>query len=231
MSPPLSQRIKHTVIGLAGAVVLRILNATIRWEEVGFEGEDSRWSDGKPVVLIFWHGRQLLMPWIYHRHKSSRKAPAMTALISQHSDGRMVAAAMKFLGIRSVAGSSTRGGLEAIHSLIYCLNHHSHIAVTPDGPKGPARKMKSGVVHIAKRSGCVVVPGALAAERKWVFKSWDSMILPKPFSRAVFVKGESIDVKKLSERHSTEEMVQILEKALNATTERADAFFSERSKS
>jgi len=41
-----------------------------------------------------------------------------------------------------------------------------------------------------------VVPFAFAAERCWRLKSWDRFIIPKPFSRAVFVYGEPIAVTK-----------------------------------
>lgn len=165
------------------------------------------------------------MPWIYLRHRTSKKSPAMTVLISQHNDGRMIAAGMKFLGIDSVAGSSSRGGLRAIHSLIEKLRNNSHISITPDGPKGPAQKLKNGVVLIAQRSGAVVHPAAFAAEKYWKFKSWDGMIFPKPFSRAVLIKGRPITVPSGTEPETVEAISSDLEKALNEVTAQADQYF------
>lgn len=205
--------------------MLRLVNSTLRWERIGLSDDQRWWADDKPSILIFWHGRQLFMPWIYLRHRTSKKSPAMTVLISQHNDGRMIAAGMKFLGIDSVAGSSSRGGLRAIHSLIEKLRNNSHISITPDGPKGPAQKLKNGVVLIAQRSGAVVHPAAFAAEKYWKFKSWDGMIFPKPFSRAVLIKGRPITVPSGTEPETVEAISSDLEKALNEVTAQADQYF------
>jgi lysophospholipid acyltransferase (LPLAT)-like uncharacterized protein len=216
---------KTWLIGLSGSLLLRAVNRTLRWDYVGLDGEDRYWANGKPCILVFWHGRQLFMPWIYLRHRSAG-APRMTALISQHSDGRMIAEGMRRLGIYSVAGSSSRGGLRALHSLSTELRSNSHIAITPDGPKGPIQKVKGGVLAIAQRTGAAIVPAAFSAEHRWQFKSWDGMIFPKPFSRAVMIKGRPIypddtdgDVDRLTE---------MVEAALNDVTLRADNYFLEK---
>lgn len=222
-------RLKIFLIGLLGALVLRLVNLTLRWERVGLSDSQRWWADGAPLILIFWHGRQLFMPWIYLKHRSSRKAPAMTVLISQHEDGRMIAKGMSFLDIDSVAGSSSRGGLKALHLLIQKLKNHSHIAITPDGPKGPAQKLKSGVLVIAQRSQALIHPSAFSAEHVWKFRSWDGMIFPKPFSRAVMIKGDPIAV---PEKLTEEEMAALtdsVEASLNEVTLRADSYFQKTS--
>lgn len=183
------QPAKLLLIGILGSILLRLTNLTLRWEKVGLSGKERWWADESPSILLFWHGRQLFIPWIYFNHRRKRGAPGLTALISQHNDGRMVAEAMRFLGVDSVAGSSSRGGLRAIHQLIKTLKTNSHIAITPDGPKGPAQKLKNGAILVAQRSGTLMHPAAFAAEKYWQFSSWDKMIFPKPFSRAVFIKG------------------------------------------
>lgn len=218
-------RVRILVIGFLGAVVLRLVNLTLRWKRIGLSEDERWWADGKPCILVFWHGRQLFMPWIYLNHRRSRRAPAMAALISQHSDGRMIAAGMRFLGIDSVAGSSSRGGLKALHLLIQKLRNHSHVAITPDGPKGPRHKLKNGALIVAQRSGATIYPTAFAAEKFWRFSSWDEMIFPKPFSRAVLIKGAPISVDRDCTAEQLEFVSSRVETALNDVTRRADEYF------
>lgn len=220
-----SSKLKIFLVGFFGALVLRLVNLTLRWDSVGLSGDERWWADKKPCIILLWHGRQLFMPWIYLRHRSSRKGPAMTVLISQHDDGRMVAAGMHYLGVGSIPGSSSRGGLRAIFKLIEKLKSNSHVAITPDGPRGPANKMKNGVLIIAQRSGAAIYPSAFSAEKFWKFKSWDGMIFPKPFSRAVIVKGSAITVPSDATPAELETLSQSLEEALQEVTSRADNFF------
>lgn len=218
------ERWKIGLIGFFGALLLRAVNLTLRWEYVGLDGTERYWSDGRPCIIVFWHGRQLFMPWIYLRHRREGSAPRMTALISQHSDGRMVAEGMRRLGIDSVAGSSSRGGLRALNSLASKLRGNSHIAITPDGPKGPRHEPKDGAIVIAQRTGALIFPTAYSAERRWQFRSWDGMIFPKPFSRAVMIKAAPIDVS--SGDQALPALSSRLREALNEVTAQADGFFS-----
>lgn len=192
-APRTASALKIFLVGLIGSLLVRALSRTLRWEYLGLDGEERLWTQGQPRILSFWHGQQLLMSRVYLRAHSAKSRP-MKVLISEHSDGRMIAKVMQFLGIDSIAGSSSRGGRKALFDLIEALRSGSHISITPDGPKGPAFKMKQGVVRIAQRSGALIHPVAIAAERKWVFGSWDKMFLPKPFSRVVLWMGEGIKV-------------------------------------
>jgi lysophospholipid acyltransferase (LPLAT)-like uncharacterized protein len=219
------ENLKILIIGFLGSLILRVVNSTLRWESVGLEGEERWWADGKPSILLFWHSRLLFMSWIYFRHRTSADAPALTALISQHSDGRMIASAMRFLGVQCVSGSSTRGGLKALYSLVNKLKDNSHIAITPDGPKGPPQKIKNGVIFIAQRSEAKIQPAAFAAEHYWQFRSWDKMIFPKPFSKAVFVKGSPLSIKKNSTDEEVAAFSVAVEEALNEVARRADNYF------
>lgn len=220
--------LKILFIGYFGALALRMVNLTLRWERIGLSGNERWWADKKPCILLFWHGRQLFMPWIYLRHHHPKKAPAMTALISQHEDGRMIAAGMRFLGIGSVAGSSSRGGLRALFLLIKKLQDNSHIAITPDGPKGPVHKLKNGALFIAQRSGASIYPSSFSAERYWKFKSWDGMIFPKPFSRAVMIKGTPFMVASNATEAQLASISQSVEDALMAVSAQADNYFMQR---
>lgn len=221
--PSFVDRLKIGVVGCFGALVLRVMNATIRWRVVFDEEQLSRWTEGPPVILAFWHGHQLFMPWIYRDFLGEASRP-IYVLISQHTDGRMIARAMKHMGVRSVAGSSTRGGRAALVALVECLRAGSHIAITPDGPKGPVYESKTGAVRIAQRSGAPIVPCAIGASRVWRFRSWDRMFFPKPFSEGVRIMGKSLRIPVDLDEAGILEWTKKLDGVLNELRERAEKF-------
>ncbi len=152
---------------------MRVLHATISWQEVGFDGDNQLWVEGEPKIVAFWHNRQLMMAWPYINHKAKRSKRNMYVLISEHSDGRIIAAIMKCLGIDSIAGSSTHGGSSALKKMAKCIKESHHVSFTPDGPKGPLYKAKAGVLSLAILTGAPVVPMAFATDKFWEIHSWD----------------------------------------------------------
>lgn len=216
---------KVFAIGVLGSLLLRALNATLRWETRGLEDDKRYWVHGPARILAFWHGHQLLMPWVYLNSRKSRDAPAMVVLISEHEDGRLVAKVMKFLGISSVAGSSSRSGREALFALIEKLKSGSHVSITPDGPKGPPYQLKPGIIRIAERAGASIYPTAIAAEKSWTFGSWDNMFLPKPFSRAVLMMGDEIAIPSKLDAEQVKHYTALVENALNELGRSAAGYF------
>lgn len=218
--------VRIAAISLIGTLLLRLLHRTLRWERVGLDGEHKHWADGAPRILLFWHGRQLMMPWIYLDHRGPSGGRPINVLASQHRDGLLIRTILRYMGVKSVAGSSTRGGREALFALIRRLQEGEHIAVTPDGPKGPACKLKPGVLRIAQRSRALMYPTAYSAERYWQVKSWDRMILPKPFSRAVLIMDEPISVPEEISPAELDLIAQRTQVALEVVTRRADEFWT-----
>lgn len=172
-------------------------------------------------IYAFWHGRMLMLPRWYR----SREKRPLYMLISQHGDGRLIAFAIKLLGIRSVAGSSSRRGVAATLELMRCLEGGASIGITPDGPKGPRQVCKKGVVTLAQQAGITVQPASYSVEERWIIPSWDRMIVPRPFSRGVVILGEPIRVG--PEDDPNEARLKIQE-SLNGITERADGYWDSK---
>ena len=146
----------------------------------------------KPVILAFWHGHQVLMLGVLSELFDPHPKRKTFVLISEHSDGRIIAGAIKPMGLDSVAGSSTKGAKKATLKLLKKLQEGHNIAITPDGPKGPLHRAKLGAVKLSQMSGCPILPMALSASKHWRISSWDRMMFPKPFSRLVYSIGEPI---------------------------------------
>jgi lysophospholipid acyltransferase (LPLAT)-like uncharacterized protein len=143
----------------------------------GFEGR---------YLYAFWH-ENILMP-AYHYGRSD-----ISVLISQHSDGLLIAEACRHLRFRTVAGSTTRGGVEAVRHMLR-RGKVGHLAITPDGPRGPRRQVKPGVVYLAAATGLPVVPFGIAFRGVWRMRSWDRFAVPHPWGAAWCVTSDPIAV-------------------------------------
>jgi lysophospholipid acyltransferase (LPLAT)-like uncharacterized protein len=213
--------LKITVGGFVLGCVIKILYWSVRWEYVDREQLDGG-ERNQAVVFSFWHNRIALMPGVYRRLVGSAVRRCY-ALISLHGDGRLIAKAIELFGLRSVAGSSTRGGRAAVHEMVRLGQSGFDLAITPDGPRGPKYVCKSGAITIASLADMRIYPLGVAVSRFWRLGSWDRMIIPKPFSRGVVIVGVPLDTLDSEER---EALRLKLEQQMIEVTRRADAFWS-----
>ncbi len=136
----------------------------------------------KPTVLVFWHNRLFLACEVYRRF---RKGRVTYGLISASRDGAWLAAFMELSGLHAIRGSSSRRGREALNELQKRLREGSDIAITPDGPRGPAYSFKAGAPLLAAQTGARVLLVNASFSSAWRLRSWDRFYLPKPFSTVV----------------------------------------------
>lgn len=204
---------------LARLVLLytRFAYATTRWHLEGAEHVRPH-IEGKPVIVAFWHERQPLMPmlWMLARREGSKAR--VHVLISRHRDGRFVSAIMNGFGMENVAGSTSRGGAAGVRNLCALLAAGDHIAITPDGPRGPRRVAAPGVAQIAALAGVRVLPCAAQSSRHFCLSTWDRMVMPLPFGRAVIVCEPTIAVP----RDGWREALPAIAAAMTRAAEKAD---------
>ena len=182
---PIAQAALARLLGLYLAFALR----TTRWSLDGHEHMAPH-AAGAPVVVAFWHERLPMMPMLWvkaRRRPRARSANRAHVLVSQHRDGRFIGAVVSRFALDVVLGSSSRGGAKGLRVLLNLLAGGDHIAITPDGPRGPRRVAAPGVAQLAALSGVPVLPCAAQTTRRWVLRTWDRMVVPKPFGRGVVV--------------------------------------------
>jgi lysophospholipid acyltransferase (LPLAT)-like uncharacterized protein len=168
---------------LLGTGVLRVLASTWRFRVVNPRAIGDLRAAKRPFIFSLWHGQLLPLLW-HHREEG------VVLLISEHQDGEMVARAAESLGYALVRGSTTRGGDRALISVIRELQSGREVAITPDGPRGPARKYAPGALIAAQRSGAAILPVVAVADRAWRLRSWDQFMIPKPFARVTVAYGD-----------------------------------------
>ncbi len=178
-------------VGWLAAVVFRALSHTLRFRGVYEAGgiDPSLPAARAGFVFVLWHD-SILIPLA----KKSLTRSKVAALVSRHQDGAYLAEFMHYCRIRSVRGSTARGGDQALRELIQVENDWN-IFITPDGPRGPHHQTKSGPVYLASRTGRPIIPVASLCENAWhVRGSWTGLVVPKPFSRCWYLTGVPISI-------------------------------------
>jgi len=203
------------------SLLLRAGAATLRRSDVNRHYLEACLAKGEWAVVAFWHGRLLMMPFGY-------PGQSATILISQHRDGEYISRVAQRLGFRVVRGSATRGGARAFRQLVQSLRDGSHVVITPDGPKGPRQRVKSGVIEIARLSGMPILPVAFGAWPRRILKSWDEFLIPYPFARGVYVWGEPVYVPPDADRATVEKFRTRLADRLDALVAQADRLAANR---
>lgn len=177
------RRLKRWLAASFGPRLMRCLAWTWRIEVVRPERWSGLMAARQPYVLMSWH--ESLLPVMWHHRQLG-----IAALISEARDGQYLASFARMLGYRTIPGSSTRGGVKALRGAIRALEEGVPIGLTPDGPRGPRRVVKPGVVAAAGRGGAVIVPVHAESKPAWRAKSWDRFLVPPPFARVRLAYGE-----------------------------------------
>lgn len=198
----------NTVNALCRSLSINIINGHIL---------DELKNKNQNFVLAFWHGTMLL-PWYLHRNKN------FTGLASRSKDGDMLARILKKWNYNVVRGSSSSGGDVALGIMVDYARNKSSIAVTPDGPKGPPRKMKAGAVIAAKRSNVPLVLLGVGYKKKRYLKSWDRFEIPKFFSKVNVIYSDPLLISRELDYDKTSEMIKDCENRLNEIQRAAEVF-------
>lgn len=166
---------------------VRILASSWRIQAVNEERWRVLYKAGRPHVFLLWHEALLPLLW-QHRHQG------IAIVVSEARDGQYLSDLATTLGYSAVRGSSTRGGARALLGAVRELQSGRAVAFTPDGPRGPRRELKPGVVAAAQRGGGVIVPIHAEADRAWRLHSWDRFMIPKPLARVRITYGRPFEV-------------------------------------
>lgn len=202
---------------------MRLLGATMRVEAPPAQAARAAVAPRGAILVAVWHGDHFPVLYVY-------RGLGGYVITSQSADGQILTNILTNLGYRCVRGSSTRGGARALVDLARRVREGGDAAIAVDGPRGPRRVAKPGIVLLAKMSGCPIVPAGAACDRYWQFRSWDRYRIPKPWARAVILPGEPIRVPPDADDAMIEAKRRELEQALNAIQERAEREVARRNR-
>ena len=204
------RRLKTAIVGCVGCELLQFVCWSNRLSVTGSEVLD-RYAGQGGNIFAFWHSRLFYMVYHYARYIRTPKA---SALISLSRDGDYAQAVLGRFRQDAVRGSSSRGGSRAIRALAGRLAEGYNVALTPDGPRGPALQVQKGVIRLAQMTGARIIPASYDASRKWTLHSWDRFIFPRPFGRIHLAVGEPLCVPRETSPDGVKDSCAQLQEAL-----------------
>ncbi len=214
MNTPVPWKVR--LAGYAAAKGIQAWMGTLRYRALWHDQTvDPRFESERPRIYVFWH-EYILLPLYLRPHCN------LAMLLSRHKDADILARVAHHTGFGCVRGSTNKGATAALLELTR-RGKNTHLTITPDGPRGPRRKLAIGPVYLASRLGLPIVPLGFGLDRPWRMKSWDSFAVPRPFSQARGVVGPEIHIPAGLERGELELRRQDVEQQLtNLTVEAED---------
>lgn len=177
----------------------------------------------KPCIYAMWHAHQCCI------HAIEDKAN-LSALISRSIDGEIIARITERWGFKTVRGSKgKKGSVEATLQLIDRLKNNECVAVTIDGPQGPAFEVKKGVIKVAKMSQAPIIPVYWYSSNFTFLKfpSWDGFRYPLICANLINLYGEPIYVNADNTDEQDEQVRIKLQESLEELEKRAPEAYKE----
>lgn len=208
----------HALAGLLGAGAVRAWMATLDYRAAFYDPsvDPPRSPPGVQRIYIFWH-EYILAPLHMRGHCN------LAMLVSRHGDAEILSRAARHLGFACVRGSTNRGGAAALREL-FNKSRYMHLTITPDGPRGPRRRLAPGPVFLASKLGMPLVCMGLGYDRPWRLNSWDRFAVPRPGSRARAVVSPEIRLPTELDRDGLEHYRVQMERLLDRMTLEAEAW-------
>ena len=189
----LLRRLTYSALAPCLIALFKCLWLTYRFDVVGAGSIETLASQGRPLILTLWHEAIFSSSWYLRR--LSQLGIRVTYMVSPSVDGELAVGLLRRIDGHVVRGSATRSGVKALHGLYRAIARDgASPVILPDGPSGPPHSFKAGPLLLARVSGVPVVPMACEAGSAWRLRTWDRMVIPRPFSKVVIVVGEPREV-------------------------------------
>ena len=198
--------------------LLRLYLSFLRVRVVGEEAAHKQFSKYGRVIAAVFHQR--FLPALAYVTKFRNFKPIV--MISQSSDGELIASLASRLGLVPVRGSSTRGGRDALMAILRALKKNPGVIHIVDGPTGPKGVIKPGLMAMAQVTGAPIFPIIISAEKAWVMRSWDRFLVPKPFSKVTIRWGDPFPVPRGTRPEQLEELRKQVESLMLEAHAEAD---------
>lgn len=210
------QRVQFALVAWLASAFITIVGRTLRVEFSWEEGSIGDLDNVHPGIYPFWHRCVLGAVWIFRQRQ-------LAVLTSQSRDGEFIARVIQRFGYVPIRGSSSRGaqrGLREMHNFV--VSGHG-AAFTIDGPRGPRYVAKKGPVLLARTTAVPITAFYVALEKAWVLKTWDAMMVPKPFSRAYISVAKKIFVPSGADEAQMDAAYTEMQAALERVTAHAES--------
>ena len=196
---------------------VRLVAATTKWDIRDINNFYDNLNKYGSVIFIAWHGRVPMIPYFWD------KRSILKALVSPHRDGQIIVGLLRRFGIGHIDGSSNERSLSAAVTLLKELQNGTTIAIIPDGPRGPSMTMGLSPVYYAQKTGKPIIGVTYSIADSYVVeRSWDRMLLPKPFHKGICAVTKPFFFLVNADKEELEHCRRLIEDELNNLTWQID---------
>jgi len=221
----------QAVLGWILWVVLVVTRRSLRWTHENLDPEILK--DGRPCVMLFWHGR---IPLALGIAQVWWARGGLRCMISPSADGEFIAQALaraKFPAIRVSSAkpgdtAKARAAVAGFREALEWVKAGNMIAITPDGPRGPNEVIAAGSLQLARRSGAPIYLVGVAADPCWRLDTWDKVMIAKPFGRGATVWDGPHYVSRDADEAAVAAQIAALSERLSLATRRAEVLAAGR---
>ena len=165
--------------------------------------------DKKPFILAFWHSQLMMVGFVW------KSKNTLNMLASSHSDGRFGSYIAGHFNLKNIS-IMAKNKSPSLRKVFKILNEKNYIGITPDGPRGPNKKVSEGIIKIAMHSQVPIIPLGFASNKNFKLNSWDSFLITYPFSKCNFVWGDPITIPSSTKENEIEKYKIFLEDKINS---------------
>jgi hypothetical protein len=208
----------HKLGGLAMATASRNWMRTLDFQTAYFDASVDPAIEGGEIkrIYLFWHE---YIPFQFYLRGNCN----VSMLLSRNDDAELLSRAARHMGFDFVRGSTFRGGSVALRQLLH-KSRHMHLTMTPDGPRGPRRRMSMGPIFLSSKLRVPLVAIGMGYDRPWRLATWDRFAVPRPYSRARSVWSPPLQIPRGLDRDGIEHYRKHVEELLNRLTAEAEAW-------
>ena len=206
---------KERFIGLIIASLIKAISITLRVSLDDRCGLSNNEKGERSVIWAFWHSKVFLMPVVFQKYFSERQG---TVLTSSSRDGQIIVEVMKRFGLNAIRGSTNKSPVKALRESTNYLKSErgGDLAVTPDGPRGPAKVIQPGIIKLAQLANVPIMPISITYDKFIKLKTWDNFQIPLPFCKVDVVLHEFHRVPAKVSKEEICSSTQIIEKVLKS---------------
>jgi len=196
LGSPFQVWLNFRLVPFLAAALIKTLSYTLRVAYEGYGAVEDLARENRRFILSFYHRRLVMMPQAYpfRRFSAMGERRGVAILSSDSKDGERSAATWKWFDIHAVRGTAGDRGAQALVKMIRAVKDEWDLGITVDGPRGPRQQVKGGVLAVSRKTGAWVVPVCVAYQSAWKLRTWDEMLVPKPFSKVVVRYGVPFQV-------------------------------------
>jgi lysophospholipid acyltransferase (LPLAT)-like uncharacterized protein len=172
-------------------------------------------KDGQKLLFCVWHEATFQCFYFYRDQKAG-------LLVEDSKKGEVLASGTRRYGYETFPIVDNPGDKRTIRQTIKFIKYLKEGfdgVVAVDGPNGPLRKIKPGILNIAKKTDALIIPVGVWYERKFRLRfRWDKYQMPRLFSKTVLHIKEPFTY---SEDLSDQEAMQELKKTMDVMEKEA----------